>query len=367
LNTARDDTFAPTHDRPALAESARARRLQDSDAAARRRDALPPDAAVQACPFAPLHAIEVRVIGEDDGPLADITVELQNTARQAVRDRTDPDGMVRFAGLAAGGYRLSLVELDKDAWQREDAEALDSGRPQPPPPWGAPLASARTADFTHTVVQGECVAKLGDRYGLFVDTVWHWPANAALRARRANPYVLLPGDEVVIPPLRAASIDAAVDTRYVLRRRGVPEQLDLQFMLADRPRANVPYVLSLRTLSGAVLPDVRGKTSSDGRLRGWLPPDACRATVVLTEGDLTSEYHVSLGGMDPSAEDSGIDAILENLGYYDADPLNGHVRGPADALRAFQRDHDLPVSGRLDVETRRSLRRRGGVEPEAAE
>src|SRR5689334_1917583 len=98
---------------------------------------------------------------------------------------------------------------------------------------------------SHRVADGECLSSIAYQYGFFPGTIWDAPENAALRRQRANPNVLRAGDVVTIPDPRVASSECATDERHVFRRKGVPERLRFQFLLAGEPRASEPYELEV--------------------------------------------------------------------------------------------------------------------------
>nr|WP_255216649.1 peptidoglycan-binding domain-containing protein [Pseudenhygromyxa sp. WMMC2535] len=61
------------------------------------------------------------------------------------------------------------------------------------------------------------------------------------------------------------------------------------------------------------------------------------------------------GHLDPATELSGVQQRLVNLGYTCHDPAGELGESTQEALRAFQRTHDLEVSGELDDDTRARL------------
>jgi hypothetical protein len=177
---------------------------------------------VQECPAKARYVIEVTVVGTDDSPLPDIALALLDGA-QAILNRTDSKGSARFEKLRSGSYRLSLSELDKEAWEPIGSEALDAPSAKSPPgdaAWGAPPPAPPSQTIEHTVKQGEGAARVADHYGFFPDTVWDFDDNSDLKNLRKDMNILYPGDKLVIPAKRIAQIDVSTSNRYRIRRKG---------------------------------------------------------------------------------------------------------------------------------------------------
>src|SRR5258708_29736807 len=96
----------------------------------------------------------------------------------------------------------------------------------------------------HTVQQGESVISLSEQYGLFAETIWDDPANAALRKNRPDMNVLLPGDVVVIPDKRPRLEKRETGARHKFRRKGIPALFRLQVYDMHHPRATQNYTLT---------------------------------------------------------------------------------------------------------------------------
>lgn len=201
----------------------------------------------------------------------------------------------------------------------------------------------------YTVKQGDCILSIAHAYGFFWSTLWDLPENAALKAQRADPSLLLPGDVVVIPDLRPGSFDRPTGARHRFRRKGVPARLRVRFVVNDRPRANEPFVLDVdgkRTT---------GRTDGDGVVDQVISPDARLARLTIGEGEGRTEHEMWLGHLDPIGEITGVQARLLNLGF-PCRRVSGELDGETrDALRAFQSHLGLPVTGEPDAATRGRL------------
>lgn len=175
-------------------------------------------------------------------------------------------------------------------------------------------------------------------------------ANAALRKDRPNPNVLLPGDSVFVPEIKPLEKACPTDARhkFILKRSKV--RLRLVLKDADGPMAQRPYTL---TVDGR--PPVEGVTDGSGLLEQPVPVDAKSAELRFQSGtDPKSGFLtwvLQLGSLDPFDKVSGVQARLNNLGFF-CGKVDGIV-GPRTekALRSFQEQNGLPKTGRIDAAT----------------
>jgi hypothetical protein len=206
------------------------------------------------------------------------------------------------------------------------------------------------------VNQGECTAELSYRYGFFPDTVWNWPKNADLKTLRKDMHILFPGDQLAVPPKRITTIPVATGQHYVVRRKGVPEQLHIRFLDYDKnPRTDLHYRLSITTNDGAVLKDIDGKIDADGFVHATIPPNATVAEILLTEGTGKELHTFNLGYVDPIDTVAGWQKRLNNLGFQcgEEDGILG-VQTKA-AIVDFQHSQALKETGGMDEATKQAL------------
>lgn len=203
--------------------------------------------------------------------------------------------------------------------------------------------------ITHRVQQGECLVSVAEDYGFFWETLWNLPENSDLRARRREPTVLLPGDEVLIPERTIKSYSRPTGARHTFRVKNVPAKFNLRLLdAADEPRVGLAYTL---TIDGVV---TRGTTDGDGWVRGSMSPKAMRAVIELDEGG--ERYEVELGHLDPVDTVRGAQERLAALHAYDYEPDGDESAEWSAALRDFQRARGLAVTGELDPSTQAALR-----------
>jgi N-acetylmuramoyl-L-alanine amidase len=210
----------------------------------------------------------------------------------------------------------------------------------------------------HVVAAGECLATIAARYG-FADAraLYEHPANSALRAKRPNPHVLDPGDEVAIPDPAPKVFTCSTGRahRFVVTRP--TRSVRLRLVDAEgKPLARKQYKL----VDGA---EVRiGQTDDRGELHEEVSGDSLDVTLQLDE-----EIRIlRLGALNPASlqtQDggvSGVQARLKNLGYNigQVDGVRGRLT--AEAIKAFQRKHGQSETGEIDGELLRALEREHG-------
>lgn len=208
----------------------------------------------------------------------------------------------------------------------------------------------------HTVLPGECLVSIADRYG-FCDplVIYHRPENEALRRARPDPNVLLAGDEVYVPDRELRSLTLAPERRHQLRVKTRPVFVRLRLLDAgQRPRANLPWTVEVQ---GARF---SGHTDGNGVLEQRVPAGAVEAVVTVGAGAGEQRYRVALGYMDPEDTPSGLAQRLENLGFLPADETLPDDLRLRHAVMAFQSSAGLPATGEPDAATRTRLRERHG-------
>ncbi len=110
---------------------------------------------------------------------------------------------------------------------------------------------------------------------------------------------------------------------------------------------------------------IEGTTGADGGIQADIPEETTVAELTLWTEEYPKGKKVqhTLLVEELAAEDTvpGVQARLKNLGYYggrtDSDELDEATRA---ALVAFQTDHELPVTGLIDDETKAALKKRHG-------
>ncbi len=250
-----------------------------------------------------------------------------------------------------------------------------------------------------TIEQGDCLDNLATDAGFFWETVWLHDQNRELRDQRSDAFELYPGDRLFIPDKETGSANGGTESTHRFRLKGVPSEFRVKFEWEGEAIANVSYEL---TIDGA---RSTGQTDGSGELRAPIAPSAREAKVVLInppdgafdeimmetsehlsdeeeeeaeaqadsaedeedaedeaeeEGAASEERRVeftfNLGGLDPENTISGAQARLTKLGYY-ADEIDDDLGDQTrSALRLFQADQELDVTGELDDATASKLK-----------
>lgn len=206
----------------------------------------------------------------------------------------------------------------------------------------------------HIVEQGECFSSIAKEYGFLEKTLWNHPANAALKAKRKNPNVLLSGDVVIIPDRVSGTEQASTEQKHVYKTKGEKTELQLQLLIEDEPLANAKYCLTVGSLI------IESSTDGDGWVREKIPAAAKSARLLVSPGtEDEEEYELLLGHLDPAEENSGIVGRLNNLGFFfDLDDTEDEAMKLV--LQRFQKKHGLKETGAPDAVTIERLKAEHG-------
>jgi hypothetical protein len=155
----------------------------------------------------------------------------------------------------------------------------------------------------------------------------------------------------MLPKRQARGFVVSPGQRHVFRRRGTYVDFELTASINKTPRANLGFAL---VVDGDTDHPIEGQTDSEGTLRTWIPARAREG--LLTWSDGRCPMKLRFGMLDPIDTVAGVQARLHALAYYYR-PIDG-VAGPytARALRNFQRDKGLPLTGLPDDATKAALR-----------
>jgi N-acetylmuramoyl-L-alanine amidase len=193
-------------------------------------------------------------------------------------------------------------------------------------------------------VSGDSIPSIAHDSGHFWETIWNHGGNASLKAKRKNPNILAPGDEVTVPAVRLKDFSCAADTRHSFKRKGIPAKLKMQLFLLGEPRRNEDYTL--------ILDDeiIRGATDADGNLEHYIKPNSKGGVLKLNGGK--EEYPVRVGHLNPIDTVSGVKQRLNNLGFYCGDESDDETGEYKQAIVQFQGENKLKQTGELDNATR---------------
>lgn len=188
------------------------------------------------------------------------------------------------------------------------------------------------------VGDGDSCTNIAHAAGHTVNKVWNHGQNAALKAKRKDPNVLFPGDELFVPDIETEEIDCPVDQKHTFKLTSEPAKFRTQLFMLDEPRKNEAYTL---VIDGKVY---TGTTDGDGKLEHEIPADAQGGTLMLKGGK--EKYPIRIGYLNPVAETSGVQQRLNNLGF-NAGTEDGQMNDATrKALTAFQKVGKTAGDGR---------------------
>ena len=205
----------------------------------------------------------------------------------------------------------------------------------------------------YTVQQGDYLAKIAKAHGFhhWKDLYFH-PSNAEFRAKRPDPNVIYPGDEIVIPGARGIPVATGRDHTIPIERPGNVLRLNVGSLSGREPLAAQRYTLTVgeRTYESRI--------PESGVIEHWIPTDAETAELAVhfASADQASQtWDLKIGHLDPVNTVSGIQGRLNNLGF-SAGPVDGDA-GPLTeaAVKRFQTRHGLVVDGIAGPITQRTL------------
>lgn len=210
---------------------------------------------------------------------------------------------------------------------------------------------------------GETTSSLALKNGFFWKTIWEHGENAELRNFRPDPNVLLETDEIFIPErVEKTGVMKGTESEHVFKRKGEPSKVKIKFMELGQPRAGKDYVIKIGTKL------IEGTTNGDGLLEHFIPGDTRFMEVEFKDGSLKQAFNV--GGLDPADVISGVDQRLNNLGF-----KTGGIKVPkgmsaeeaiesgkagkkfTDAIKKFQADNEIELTGKLDSKTKSLLKK----------
>jgi N-acetylmuramoyl-L-alanine amidase len=212
----------------------------------------------------------------------------------------------------------------------------------------------------HRVQKGECFASIATRYGFSSwRKLYDHPSNRALRERRPNPNLLAPGDEVAIPEARPLARRVATNTTQTITLKTEPTLLRLKIPEEGEFRYQI-------RLEGSV---IVGDIVAPGVIEHEVPLGARTAEFTIWPhrferpehaGREATIWSLSIGALRPADDVRGVQARLVNLGYFNGREDGQLTPETVAALRAFQEEEGLDVTGNCDQATRAALVSRFG-------
>lgn len=199
---------------------------------------------------------------------------------------------------------------------------------------------------THTVIEGEHLPGIAARHG-FSDfhKIWDHPENAALKAERKNPNVLLPGDPVFIPDKEMKEETGATDQRH--RFVQAVTRLKLRVKLLNLKEEPILRTGQATTRAG------EQEISPQGD-RYEMEISALDQEVILSfQEEPPLQLRLAVGGLAPVKSRLGQQQRLNNLGYFagfSTTPDEEQFQWAVEEYQCDRKSKGLKVTGVCDPE-----------------
>jgi len=203
---------------------------------------------------------------------------------------------------------------------------------------------------SHTIRQGEHISRIAREHG-FADylIIWNDPANDALKKKRPNPHVLLPGDVLYIPDKQVKSVERPTTDRHTFQL--ARPTLKLRLVLRDFDNVPVPNAACELDVEGTTY---QLTTTGEGLIEQDIPATAENGRLRVDSLDI--DVPLKIGHLDPPDEETGWLARLTNLGYTDDRLGTIDPQELQSDIEEFQCDFGLKVTGKPDGPTRAKLK-----------
>ncbi|WP_163785250.1 hypothetical protein [Myxococcus vastator] len=292
-------------------------------------------------------AIEVSLVDFQGRVLPDQVLELA-WGQTVYRLKSNAFGAVRFEGLEATSYPLTLLGLDRRTLDVPLVEALSSMwvLSSQPAEWSV-LPPLAYPEAMHVVQPGEGVDTIAFDWGHLPETIWDAPQNGTLRAQRRWRNQLAAQDTLYIPPREPATLQVSAGFHYVLRFNGGVSRLRLRLAVGFEPQDGVPYLLEVPDA-----PSQQG-TTRNGYIDTVVPAQTTRVTLVLDQG--ATRLDLPVGALLPLSDDRGVQQRLRNLGFPCASSDGTFDDVAKGVLHRFRSAVSLPHSDAVDDDVRGAL------------
>ena len=214
---------------------------------------------------------------------------------------------------------------------------------------------------SRTIAVGDCTLSVAVASG-FTDweVVWNHADNETLRDVRDSPFCLAEGDQLAIPDLSPKTFTFATGAKYKIVIKRPWAHLRVRLIRRDGDGKDQP-------VAGAACKMVVGDqtievtTDCDGWADAKVPPKtrAATLTVAAAKDHPALGWSLMVGELAPADDPRGAADRLANLGY--GAPGEDPVACLPYALRAFQEDAELEVTGELDDATTDALAKQHGI------
>lgn len=196
----------------------------------------------------------------------------------------------------------------------------------------------------YTVVQGEWLSKIAARFGLpSWKSIYYAPENAAFRAKRPDPNLIYPGDEVWIPEPNVKPDPGDTEKKHRFKLKPRPPEVLRLLVRRDtgEPFADRKFKLIVWDQNMQFLLDQEGQVPGDGIMERQIPVTATGGRYLLWPAPDASgtpmAWRLKIGHLDPVETVSGVQARLNNTGFHAGDVTGEINQQTTDAIADFQR------------------------------
>jgi hypothetical protein len=208
----------------------------------------------------------------------------------------------------------------------------------------------------YIVQDGDCLASIAKEAG-FTDwrTIYNDSHNADFRKLRPDPNIIGAGDELFIPTKESKTDSRGTDTASTFKLTAKKTFLKIRIK-DEKNQAFAGKKFSLK-VGGEVTEGVIG---ADGLIEKEIAADTKTGRLTVFLDDDTNKpgfiWDLKVGGLDPVETNKGVQARLNNLGFF-CGAVDGAI-GPMTkaAISGFQSKNGLDVNGNADDATRDKLR-----------
>lgn len=219
-------------------------------------------------------------------------------------------------------------------------------------------------DTEYKVLPNDCLSKIAKQHGFTWKKLWDYGPNAALKQKRKDPNILMPGDILRIPAIAKKHESRAVNNCHRFVRRKEQATLSIRVMVDGEPVKDTPCRLRIEMLGNSAekhgSTDHQGHVKINGTREIKLPGETRSAVLLVGAPPHEITYPLAIGHLAPYDELLGVQQRLNNLGYHcgPEDGLLGH-RTKA-AITAFQQKTNLTSNGMPDSKTKEELKKAHG-------
>ena len=223
------------------------------------------------------------------------------------------------------------------------------------------MAIHTQSDTNYTVVQGDHGPKLAFLNKLENwKTIWDDGKNATLKTDRPASELLLPGDQMWIPPAEKKEDNKETGKLHPYVQQETTVKLQMRLLDGQHK----PYKATECKITVDTDAEVTKTTDGDGKFTVEKVKADAKVAVLKYLG---RTVELTIGWLDPIEEDSGVKGRLKNLSYIPGD-IEGTIDSPpsgadqefTDALKAFQSQYKdkcgKEPDGVMDDNTRKALK-----------